>query len=437
MGLPAGKTSVEKLAEKNGVQFYRIKSDKFKTTRIDLFFMDNLERDRASGNALLPSILKRGCASYPSVTEFERKLEELYGADIDGGSLKKGETQLISFHMSHISDRYTLGNEKLFDECSQLLMCILEKPLIEENGFKKSVFAKERDNLIDYIRSRVNNKMRFSMTRCIEEMCKGEPYAISEVGSEADALLLTPQNTLELYREMIQTYPAYVYISGEVDDISIQNFIDNFISMGRGNIKSLKTSPVQKNVSEVKRIDESMDVNQGKLCLGFRTQVDACSPDYYPLVVYNGILGGDTHSKLFQNVREKASLAYYAQSILEKYKGLMIILSGIEAENRGKAEEIILKQVEEMKNGNISKEEIEATKKALETGMKSMQDSQGSIVDFFMSQHLTNCTEDFDSQAEKFKSVSMDDVVRIAQNVRLDTVYFLKPNEKASGEGNE
>lgn len=436
MGLPAGKTSVEKLADKNGVQFFRIRSDKFKTTRMDLFFMDNLERSRASGNALLPSILKRGCASYPSVTELERKLEELYGADIDGGVLKKGETQLVAFHMSHISDRYTLGNDKLFNECSKLLMCILEKPMLEQDGFKNSVFSKERDNLIDYIRSRVNNKMRFSLTRCIEEMCEGEPYAIAEDGSEADALLLTPQNTLELYREMLQTYPAYVYISGEVDDVSIQNFMDNFLAIGRGNIKSIKRSPVNKNVSQVKRIEESMDVNQGKLCLGFRTQVDACSPDYYPLVVYNGILGGDTHSKLFQNVREKASLAYYAQSVLEKYKGLMIILSGIEAENRGKAEEIILKQVEEMKKGNISKEEIEASKKALETGMKSMQDSQGAIVDFFMSQHLTNCTEDFESQTEKFKSVTIDDVVRVAQNVQLDTTYFLKPNDKISGEGN-
>lgn len=436
MELTAGKTTAEKLAVKNGVTFYRINSDKFKTTRVDLFFLDNLKKERASGNALLPSMMRRGCASYPGVKELESKLEELYGADMDGGVIKKGELQFIAFHMSHISDRFTSGDDKLFDECSKLLMCMIENPLLEENGFKKSLFKKERDNMVDYIRGRVNDKMRFSFSRCIEEMCSGEPYAIADDGSEEDALLLTPQNTFKLYEEMIHSYPAYAYISGQVDDKSVQHFIDNFLTNGRSKINSIETTCVQKDVKKVKRVEESMDVSQGKLCMGFRTHIEPSSPDYYPMVVYNGILGGDTHSKLFQNVREKASLAYYAQSIIEKYKGLMIIMSGIEAENRSKAEEIILEQVEDMKKGNISKEEVSASLNALETGMKSMQDGQGAIVDFFMSQHLSDCGEDFESVTEKFKSVTVDDVIRVAQNVQLDTVYFLKPDGSKVKVGN-
>ncbi len=145
-------------------------------------------------------------------------------------------------------------------------------------------------------------------------------------------------------------------------------------------------------------------------------------------MVYNGILGGDVHSKLFQNVREKASLAYYAQSVLEKYKGLMIIMSGIEQENRDKAEEIILRQFEDMREGRITQEELDATKKSLRTGIKTMQDSQGAIVDFFFSQHLTQDGEDFESMAQKLESVTIDDVVRVAGRIQLDTVYFLKPD---------
>lgn len=434
MAASTGKTMAEKLASKNGVTFYRINSDKFKTTRVDIFFVDNLKKERASANALLPSMMKRGCLSYPSVRELENKLEELYGADLDGGVIKKGEMQFIAFHMSHISDRYTGGGEKLFDESGKLLMCMLQNPLLEGDGFKQSLFKQERDNMVDYIRSRVNDKMRFSFSRCIEEMCGGEPYAIPEDGTEEDALLLTPQNTLSLYNEMISTYPAYAYISGEVDDASIQRFIDGFLAAGRGDIRSVDQKAVTKAVKDVKHVEEIMDVSQGKLCMGFRTQVEPSSNDYFPMVVYNGILGGDTHSKLFQNVREKASLAYYAQSVLEKYKGLMIIMSGIEAENRGKAEEIILKQVDEMKKGNISEGEIKATLSALETGIKTMQDSQGAIVDFFMSQHLTESGEDFESMAEKFRNVKIDDVVRVAQNVALDTVYFLKPDGSKKSE---
>ena len=436
MGMTAGKTTAEKLAEKNGVIFYRINSDKFKTTRVDVFFLDELKKERASGNALLPLLMKRGCSAYPSVKELEKKLEELYGADLDGGVIKKGELQFLAFHVSHISDRYTGGDEKLFDECGKLLQCMLENPLVEGNGFKESLFKQERDNMVDYIRSRVNDKMRFSFSRCIEEMCSGEPYAVNEEGSEEDVLLLTPQNTLELHQEMIHTYPAYAYISGQVDDRSLERFIDSFLATSRDSIKPISTQCVQKEAKEVKRVDENMDVNQGKLCLGFRTNIDPCSPDYYPLVVYNGILGGDTNSKLFRNVREKASLAYYAQSVLEKYKGLMIIMSGIEAENRGKAEKIILEQVEDMKKGNLSEADLKAAKNALETGTRAMQDSQGAIVDFFMSQNLTNCEDDFETMTEKFKSVTLEDVVRVAQKVQLDTVYFLKPDGSEKKEGN-
>lgn len=429
MGMKAGKTTAEKLAVRNGITFYRINSDKFKTARADLFFVDDLVKERASANALIPMIIKRGCAKYPGVKELESKLEELYGADIDGSVVKKGELQFIGFHMSHISDRYTNG-ERLFDECCDLLMCMLENPMKEDGGFKKSLFTQERDNLVDYIRSRVNDKMRYSLTRCLEEMCEGEPFAIPGDGTEEGALLLSPQNTLEIYEQMVSSYPAYAYISGQVDDKSIQRFIDGFLARDRGNVKKINTECVSKDVKQIKRLEEKMDVSQGKLCMGFRTHVSPVSEDYFPMVVYNGILGGDTHSKLFRNVREKASLAYYAQSVLEKYKGLMIIMSGIESANRAKAEEIILKQVEAMEQGDFSEEDIEAAKKSLETGMKSMQDSQSGIVDFFMSQHLTESGEDIDSMIEKLNSVTIDDVVRVAQKVQLDTIYFLKPDDR-------
>ena len=227
------RTVAEKLIEKNGIAFYRINNEKFKTTRIDLFFQDQLSKERASANALLPSMMKRGCKSYPTMSEMERKLEQLYGADLDGGVVKKGEMQFIGFHMSHISDRFALSRERLFDDSSKLLMCMLENPITEGKAFKDSLFRQERDNLVDYIRSRVNDKMRYTLNRCIEEMCEGEPFSISEDGSEENALLLTPQNTYQFYEKMISNYPAYVYISGEADDKSVQSFVDNFLSSFR------------------------------------------------------------------------------------------------------------------------------------------------------------------------------------------------------------
>ena len=421
------ETGVKKIAEKNGVSFYHIKSNKFKTSRVDVFFVDNLSENRASANALVPLMMKRGCQEYPEFIELESKLEELYGADIKAGTLKKGENQLIGFHMSQISDRYANG-EKVFDSCADLLICILEKPLIDKEGFKRSLFKQERDNLVDYIRSRIDDKIHFSLTRCIEEMCESEPYAIPEEGTEEGALLLDPTICMNIYDEMITSYPAYVYFSGEIDDKSIERFIDRFLSGTRGVVKDINQTGIKKNTTNVKKLNEKMDVNQGKLCMGFRTNIGPLSDDYYALVVYNAILGGSPNSKLFRNVREKESLAYYAQSVLEKYKGLMIIMSGVEAENRTKAEDIMLAQVEDMKKGNISDEDIQSSIKTLETGMKSLQDGQGAIVDFYLSQNLIKSSDDFDTLIEKFKNVKIDHVVKVAQNIELDTIYFLEPD---------
>jgi len=200
------------------------------------------------------------------------------------------------------------------------------------------------------------------------------------------------------------------------------------IQEGKGEINVLKgVSPDSFNKLMVKSKDvtEKLNVNQGKLSLGFRTNTSPDSSDYYALVVYNGILGGGIHSKLFQNVREKASLAYYVFSRLEKFKGLMVVSSGIEIENRDKALGIILEQLEQIKAGNISDYEYETTLNVIETGIKSLKDNQISIVDFYLSQTVAGTNDDFSSFIEKIRKVKREDVIRIAEKIKLDTIYFL------------
>jgi len=168
-----------------------------------------------------------------------------------------------------------------------------------------------------------------------------------------------------------------------------------------------------------------MSVSQGKLSLGFRTGTAPNDNDYYSLLVYNGILGGGIHSKLFQNVREKASLAYYAFSRLEKFKGLMVISSGIEIQNRKMAEDIIMDQLKEIENGNITDYEYSSTLKAIETGIKSLKDSQLHIVDFYLSQVVGGTEDTLDGIIGKIKKVTRQDVIDISKRIKLDTVYFL------------
>jgi len=418
-------SGVSKLAEKNGISFFHIKSDKFKTVKIDIFIIDPLDRKKAAYNALLPFVLKRGCITYPTQQELSLRLEELYGAGIGAAVHKKGEYQLIQLNAGFVSDRFTVNGANLFNKAGGLLFEVFTGPVTENGIFRKDYFEQERENLIQRIRSRVNNKMYYAMQRCMEEMCAEEPFAVNEDGDEESAKALTNEGLFEHYGRLLSQNPVYVYVSGNVEDSELGKFIGKFEAIERKEIISLPAIQVKKDIKEVRRIEEPMDISQGKLCIGFRTQIEADSQEYYPLVVYNAILGGGVHSKLFQNVREKESLAYSAFSSIERFKGLLVAVSGIEISERERAERVIMEQFRAVENGDISDFEMEASKKSLVTGLKSMQDSQGAMVDFYLSQHLSGTGENMDSFIEKIMAVTKEDVIKISKKITLDTVYFL------------
>lgn len=426
-----------KLPDRNGISFYSVQSDKFKTVRIDIFMVHPLQKETVSLNALFPFVLRRGCKRCPTQLDLARKLEELYGSSIEAGVYKKGEIQIIHFSSSFVSDQYTAGETNLFDEAGSLLLDVITDPVLENGMFKKDYFEQEKENLIQRIRSRVNNKMQYAIQRCIEEMCADEPYAIDEEGDEAGAAAITGEGLMERYRAALAESPVFVYISGNVREDEMNRFIEKFSRLERNVQKPFHPLQTTRQAGDVKRVEEPMDVNQGQLCLGFRTQVEANSPDYFPLAIYNGILGGGVQSKLFQNVREKESLAYTTFTRLEKFKGLLIAASGIEIANREKTENIMMEQLKAIRDGNITDLEMEATKKSYETGIKSMQDSQGAMVDFFLSQLLSDEQYSAEAFLEKLMQVEKQDVVRISEKITLDTVYFLTSSSPQGAERSE
>jgi len=427
----------KKVSSFNGIDVYQIKTGKFKTNSINIFFHDDLKKENASKNAMVPAVLRRGTVSLPTFKDIALYLEELYGASFDCGVIKKGERQIIHFYIEFVSDEYIRGEDSLFEKAFNLVYDIITKPVIENGVFKNEYVEQEKINLKNLIESRINDKVQYAVDRCYEEMCKGEPFEIYDYGTVQDVEKIDNKSLYEHYVNVIRTYPVQVYISGNVTDNVMHKAIQRLENLRNENkssqndgakINALKgMSPDSFNKFEIitKNITEKLSVNQGKLSLGFRTNTPPDSSDYYALVVYNGILGGGIHSKLFQNVREKASLAYYVFSRLEKFKGLMVISSGIEIENKEKALGIILDQLEQIKAGNISDYEYETTLNVIETGIKSLRDNQLNIVDFYLSQAVAGTNDDFTSFIEKIRKVTKEDVIRIADKIKLDTVYFL------------
>jgi predicted Zn-dependent peptidase len=406
----------------DGINLYVKNIDKFKTISINTYIHNNLGKD-ATRFALIPSILRRGTKKIKTYKDISKFLEGLYGATLSSAVYKRGERHIQQYKLELAEEKYI--NEDILNVGANFLKEFLFNPLIVDNGFEKAYVNQEKEIQKNRIESRINEKTKYAVDRCIEEMCKGENYSIYELGSVENLNEIDEKNLYRYYCKCMNTLPIDIYVVGHVEpDYVIQLFYKHF-NVEREKILSIPETAIKKSVEKVKYVTDKLDVTQGKLTLGFRTNISPNEKAYYPLLLYSGILGGGPFSKLFMNVREKSSLAYYASTRLERFKGLMLIMSGIEIDNYQKTLDLILQQVEEMKRGNISNYEFDSTLKAARTSMNAIKDSATQLSDFYMSQNIAHSNDDIEDFINKIEKVTIDDVVRVSENIKLDTVYFM------------
>ncbi len=410
---------MKQIIAENGIRFIQIPAKQFKTLSIRVNLYRPLCKEEATKNALITRLLKSGTVEHPTPLALNRALDELYGATLSSGIVKRGETASLSFGIQVIKDTFT-GEWGTQTKAIQLLCDVISNPVTENNGFSKEFFERERENLKMKIENRVNDKKTYAFERCYEEMCKDEAFGVYEHGRIADLEQLDPVSLYQHYQKIIQS-PMDVFVCG---DVSLEEIIPLFSQFSPSG--TIPSTHVIKDVKEVKRINDEMDVNQGKLSMGFRTGIDADSPLFPALMLYNSILGSGVHSKLFRNVREKLSLCYYAYSRLERFKGTMMISSGIEFDKFKDAYDEILLQTEEMKQGNISDEELSSALSSLTNQLTAMADTQGALLDYAMIQAMMKTPSDSEEMIQTLSAVTKEQIIQVAQGVTLDTVYFLK-----------
>jgi predicted Zn-dependent peptidase len=424
------KDIIVKSLDKN-INLYVIPDKKFKTVYISYCFHRDLD-DNYTYNALVPAILKRGCEGYEDQKKIGTYLEEQYGALFDVGVQKRGERQILRFTMDLVNEDF-VGKDGLLAQALYFLNRIITKPVLEGSMFKSDYVNQERENLKNRILAMINDKMQYSMERCIQEMCRGEKYARYVLGSIDDLASLDPEKLFDVYKDIIKTSPLDIFIVGDVDAEKVATLVNNSLDLERSQIKLIPETMIKKIGLKRREVVERMDVSQAKLNIGFRTNVSVNQDEYFPLVLYSGILGGGPHSKLFINVREKSSLAYYAFARLEKHKGLMLIGSGIDPKNYEQTLDIIMEQVEDIKHGRISDTEFTASVNAITTSLRAAKDDQGQLVDYYLGNAVTEARytlEDFISEIQKVKP---EDVVDVSRKVKVDTVYLLSPEEGDAG----
>ena len=413
---------------KNGIKLHTIKTEKFKTNLIAVMLTTKLDRKNITKNALIPAVLRRGTKFMQTQEEINKKMEDMYGASFDCGLDKTGDNQILKFYME------TVNNEFLPQDAENMIKSSIEKifeiifnPYLENGVFKKEYVEQEKENIKQIIDGKIDSKARYALDRCIEEMYKNEPFGLYKFGYVEDLKDINEKNLYEYYLELIETCKIDIYISGIVDE-NIHNIIkqnENIEKLQERKPDFKEFELVKKENEEAKEIQESMEVTQGKLIIGL--DVNILDKDArYKIMIYNSLLGGSANSKLFQNVREKASLAYTASSSYYRFKNNIFINCGIDIPNYQKALEIIKKQIEDMKNGDFTDEEIENAKNGIIASIKTIDDEQDTEITYYFGQELSGTKTSLEEYIENIQKINKADVLEVAKQISINTIYFLK-----------
>lgn len=410
----------------NGMNVHILQTEKFKTTTIVTMIEQELSEETVTKTALLAMVMKRATARFKETKRLREYLDFLYGAIFDVDVTKKGERQILQIYMEVPNEKYLAQASTLLEEAIQFVGDMLTRPCVENGAFLPKYVTQEKETLRKRIESLIDDKMKYANQRVTEEMCKDEPFALLVQGRAEDLPAITGEDLYRHFQEITTSNPINLFVVGDVDEQQVKRAIETHIPLQRNDVKELKvTSPI-KNVEQERTAVDRLDVSQAKLNIGCRTNIAYKDDDYPALLMYNGILGGFPHSKLFVNVREKASLAYYAVSRLESHKGIMMIMSGIEAKQYDQAVEIIKAQMDLMKQGNITEEELSQTRATLTNQFRELLDSARMMIEYTYNGVVSGRKRPLNELLQAFETVTIDDIKRVAGKVKIDMIYLLR-----------
>lgn len=414
----------------NQLRIHVLPTKRFKTFAISMYIGYPLDEATVTKVALTPFVLRRGTKSYPETIQFRERLDDLYGAGFGFDVYKRGDYQMVQFRMDVINDRFVKSERSLLEQSFEFLGEVLTEPVLEHGNFRSKYVEAEKETLRKRLEAIVNDKIRYAGERCIEEMCKNEPYRLHPLGNRAEIDPITPKALNEHYLHWLKSACMDLYVVGDTTLEEVLSLAGKVFRFERSQEPVYAMRNGFKQVEKINTVVEKMDVGQGKLNMGLRTSITYGDDRYPAALMFNGILGGYPHSKLFMNVREKASLAYYASSRYDGHKGICTIQSGIEIENYEKAVQIIREQLGSLQAGEISELELSQTKAMISNQIREIGDSAFEMIGYDFNSQLSGKNRSTEELLAQLDQVTAADIQRAAETFQLDTIYYLRDRKE-------
>lgn len=408
-------------------------TDRFKTGILSVNLVVPLAGNVAE-KSLLPALLCSSCKAYPDMLSLNRKLAELYGAALSPSVSKQGENLIIRISVTEIADRFSLDGESISLDCAKLLCQVLFEPNVADGAFLQDEVEREKRIRLDRIEALKSSKRAYALKKLLELMCADETYSLSVLGREEDVRALTPEQLYRSWQDLLKTAFVQLQVVGDLDVTAITRLFREYFDRIEDRHVTLAETEMIPTAETVKRGEEAQDIAQSKLVMGFRCGMREPFENYAAVRTFSDLFGGGTYSRLFLNVREKQSLCYYCSSSLTAAKGILTVQSGVETANAEMAEREILKQLEEMKRGNVTAEDLEKSHRSLTDLYLSVFDTPEELDGWLLSQIAEEQFQNPEELVAELNRITVDEVVDVAKQITLDSVFLLKGTGNGDGE---
>ena len=410
----------------NGVTLKVIPTKKFKTTQLLVRFRSPLSYETLNRRSLLAAVMENSCQKYHTPQMMNEALANMYGAIYSVDVSRQGTEHVFSLTLNFVNDSYLEEKTHILDDVFAFLEEVLFHPAVENDCFSPNIVQRERLHLMDYIQAAMEDKQDYATMRLQSLLFKDIAQAAPYYGTLKGIDEVKADELYREYKEMLMNARIDIVVVGDVDERDILNRVTPLPFTPRFT-KDTTLFYHQEGDEDILEEIETQPIVQSKLALGYTTDCYFGMPSYEALLVFNGLFGGFPHSKLFMNVREKESLAYYASSHIEPYRGMMLVQAGIEKENKEFVIQMIQEQLLALQQGDFSSATMKQTKSMLLNQYLSSFDGQRAMVEkgsrTLRFPHIDLSEEAFSS---RLLAVTKEEVQHVARQVQLQCIYFLE-----------
>ncbi len=401
-----------------------IKTNRFKTCRIEIVFRSNFNVDELTKRSMLLDLLTFSSNKYPTQREMSIALENLYNSSFYSINSKLGNSLISSICFEFINPKY-IKNITLKEFLSFPFEAI-QNPHIQNDRFDELDFNIIKNRLKAEILSIKDNPKKYAFLQAFKKMCPNQPISYEINGNIESLNKLSVKDLFNFYKYFMNHNYCDIFIVGDLPFKETSSIIKESF-----NLRSIKNFPIILRTdflpkSRVKKFASKENYKQSNLVIACQVLKLTKIEELSAFPIFNTIFGGNSlDTKLAKYLRQQNAFCYSTASYYFKYDHILLIHAGINKKNKNIAIKLIKKALKEMQKGDFNEKELKNAKKSITNILKRMEDTQSSIVNNYLFKNIDDLPL-YEDRIPLIENVTKNDIIKIANKIKIDTIFMLE-----------